>query len=650
MCGIAGIISLNESRISISEILKMTTEINHRGPDGEGLLLSKFHENNFANVSLSNCVMDSFVRDFTFSHKRLSIIDLSEQASMPMTDVDNRFWITYNGEIYNHSEIRAELERLGARFKTDHSDTEVILNAFKYWGINCLKKFVGMFAFAIYDKLEDNFYFVRDRMGVKPFYYTIFEKRFYFSSSLRSLLRIEGFSPSINYKSLSDYFTYSSVPAPNTIISNIYKLEPSTYIQIKEGTVSDKVKYWDAFNDEVPEIENENEAIDKVMYLLERSVKYRLISDVPVGCMLSGGLDSSTNLALMQKNYGLDIKAYSVGFENTAKYNNELPYARKVAKFLDVKLTELVISKKEYLDTHQHLIKLFDEPIYDTANVPIYLMSRAAKNDGIKVLFGGEGSDELFLGYSLWTKLNNFYNRAKGVNPTLLYNMLMLANMIPYFNKRTTYYTQWAKLMKDKKHVFNGGYNIFDEDAKHSIFSDSVNEFNAAHSSYYITDKLFASFKTRGGSGLTEFMSYMDINFRLPDILLARLDMATMASGVEARDNFVDHTLVEYCLKMKPSLKVKNGIEKYILKQAVKDLLPHDIVNRPKQSFIVPIEDILLSKNESHVNINELIAFNKEYNLFNNDFLKNDLIKHNSKNLFVFLLLKDWILENKIVA
>jgi len=650
MCGIAGIISLTSNKINLTDIVAMTEEILSRGPDGLGFLTNEFEDTAIIKSKYPSALhlKDELTTNFAFSHSRLSIIDLSDNAAMPMTDSSNGYWITYNGEIYNHAELKQELQLLGAIFKTN-SDTEVILNAYKYWGIACLKRFIGMFAFVIYDKKANLFYVVRDRMGVKPLYYTIFNNQFYFSSSLKSLLAIKGIPKKLCPEGVNDYFSYYSSPAPYTIVKDFFKLAPANYICIQDGVVKNTVEYWNVLYNNRKEINEEKEAVEAIKESIFSSVKHRMVADVPMGCMLSGGLDSSSNLALMNQLSNKPINTYSVGFENSKTYTNENYYSNLAAKKFNTNHNQINITGSEFFSTYKQLIEQLDEPIFDTACVPLYIISKLAKQHGVKVLIGGEGADELQIGYSLWTKMNNFNASYKAIGKNLYTAGYNVAKKVPLIKSKLKHHQLWIERLTTNKVVFKNGFNIFYNPIEANIFSTEFKNRLALNVRPDIADELYENFVNFGGNSLLNFMSYMDIKFRLPEVLLARLDKCMMMNGVEARDVYVDHNFAELSMKINPQLKIKNKVEKYLLKKAFKNIVPNEIIKRPKASFIVPIQDLFESKKSKIHYKQELLNFNANYNLFDNAYLTNDLFLNDAKKSFAFITLKDWLLANNII-
>jgi len=379
MCGIAGLLSYGDFRVSEAVLKRMCDSISHRGPDGEG-----FWVGDGGRIGLG--------------HRRLSIIDLSTAADQPMSTPDGSIWIVFNGEIYNHAEIRSELEAMGDRsWKTDHSDTEVLIHAYQRWGIEALHRFRGMFAFALWDGRTKDLYLVRDRIGIKPLYYTRYGRRVAFASEIKALLTDRLVERAINEDAIFDYLSFMTVPAPNTLFKGINKLPPGTWMKIAENGEETQRTYWDVW-DHVNPLTNasEDELAERIVAELRSSVRYRKVSDVPVGIFLSGGVDSSTNAALFKEGESEAVKTFSIGYAgNYASYKNEFDYARQVAQAVGAEHHELALSEDDLLDFLPRMVWLQDEPIADPVCVPIYYVSKLARDNGVIVAQVGEGADEL---------------------------------------------------------------------------------------------------------------------------------------------------------------------------------------------------------------------------------------------------------------
>lgn len=628
MCGIAGIININNSKsIPESLIVAMCDEIRHRGPDGEGFLFSDDISPDYVDQLKqkrpdAHLTTVNSARQVHLGHRRLSIIDLSTAAAQPMTDATESFHVVFNGEIYNHAELRKELQQKGFSFKTDHSDTEVILNSYAAWGIDCISRFRGMFAFCLWDMSKDLFWLVRDRMGIKPLYYTISDGNLYFASEIKAILKSPVIQKRINYTGLYDYLSFFSVAPPETMFEGIYKIPAAHLIKIERGSISSPQRYWEMFSDNNVRVSGSEEALcTELLQRFTESVSYRREADVPYGVLLSGGVDSSANLAMLTKLTKKPVKAFSVGFDNKNKnYKNEFEYSRKVAKLFNADYHEIMLSQQHFMEFLPRMVYHQDEPIADTACIPLYYVSKLAKDNGVTVVMGGEGSDELFIGYELWRRAHEFHSFFEKLpaRPALILAKLLLG--LPYLKNKRTYYRNWIDKSLKEQQIFWGGTELRSENQKQRIITDSFNERLNTHTSYDVIEKYYNRFLSTGQKSQLNWMSYLDLNYRLPELLLARLDKMTMAASVEGRVPFLDHKLVEWSMSINPSIKIKNKTEKYILKKALEPVLPHDIIYRPKAGFPVPMDALFSEELKGYAR--EVVGkFNSEEKIFSQTYL-----------------------------
>lgn len=642
MCGIAGIISLDKSSFQSNLIVEMCDRMYHRGPDGEGFLFGGQSVSELLNKRTEAIVnKKESARPFAFGHRRLSIIDLSNNAGQPMADITDRYHIVFNGEIYNHAELRAELEKEGKVFKTDHSDTEVVLNAYAAWGKDCLHRFNGMFALCIWDSQKDSFFMARDRLGIKPFYYCMHNNSFYFASELRAILTDKTISTDLDERAVYDYLTYIASPPPNTLIKSIKKLPAGYYLEIINGDLSKPKQYWDILEKTKIVKRSEKELTTKILELFDSAAKRRMVADVEVGVLLSGGVDSSANLAMLSKHTDKKIKAFSIGFDNSISgYKNEFEYSRLVAKRFNTEYFEIKIEKEKFSELLLEMLVNQDEPIADTANIPIYLIAQKAKEEGVTVLLGGEGSDELLLGYSHWQfakKYHSIFEKRKGIG--FLANILQ---HIPYKDWYNKSFKRWYEKTCENKTVFWSGTEIRTEKQKSkNIIDKSKIKLNGYHSFDGLED-LFNNFKSCDREDYFDWMSYSDLNFRLPELLLARLDRMTMLASIEGRVPFMDHEFAEFCMTIDPAMKVKNGESKYLLKKAFEGILPDNILYRPKEGFVVPMESLLFDSEHSEYFQREIEKFNKTTGFFKIDYLKKLVENKNGGEFWNILNLCMW--------
>ena len=390
MCGINGALIFDGSDFKITSeyLIKMRDMQEHRGPDGAGIWIS----NN---------------RRVGLGHRRLSIIDLSKKCKQPMSNENAEIQLTFNGEIYNHSELRKELEETGKyHWKTDHSDTEVIIHSYQEWGKECIQKFRGIFAFALWDSQLNELWLVRDRLGVKPLYYTLNNNRIVFASEIKAILEDPNQERNINEEGVFNYLTFLFVPAPQTLFKGIYKLPVATWMTISlDGSVKEE-RYWDSL-DNIKEMTSEPEEniAGKLLNELRKSINLRKTSDVPVGVFLSGGIDSSTNAALFSEGQEESVNSFSIAYDNNYKSaESELNYAKRVAKDVGAKYHDKLLNQVDLIRFLPKMVFLQDEPIADPVCVPVYYVSKLARENGVIVCQVGEGADELFFGYESWRK------------------------------------------------------------------------------------------------------------------------------------------------------------------------------------------------------------------------------------------------------
>jgi len=394
MCGIVGFCSCN-NKVDKGVLISMRDSLSHRGPDDKGEYIDE--ENNIG-----------------LAHRRLSILDLSSLGRQPMSNDNGSIWVTYNGEIYNFKEIRRELAQRGFSFKTN-SDTEVLVKAYEKWGVDCINKFIGMFALAVWDKRERKLYLIRDRAGVKPLYYYFNNGLFIFASELKALAKHPGFSKELNLSILPQYLRYGYIASPHTIYKDTFKVKPGHYICFSNNKI-DEVKYWDILDyyEQDKLTGSEDEIAEELEEILLDSFKYRLVSDVPVGVFLSGGVDSSLLTAMLQKNINAQLKTFSIGFYED-RYN-EAKWAKKVADYLGTDHTE-----KESLEIVPKLPEIYDEPFGDNSGIPTYLVSKLARQD-VTVVLSADGGDEVFFGYNRYREAMYFYNSLN--YPSILKNII----------------------------------------------------------------------------------------------------------------------------------------------------------------------------------------------------------------------------------
>jgi asparagine synthase (glutamine-hydrolysing) len=556
MCGINGYFSPTK-KYNSSHIKAMNVSMAHRGPDAQGVFTDEL-------VGLG--------------HLRLSILDLSESANQPMTSSSGRYIISYNGEVYNFKEVRDELKKLNPNFhfKTN-SDTEVLLEAFEVWGSEMIQKFNGMFAIAIYDTYINGLYLFRDRLGIKPIYYVWDGSNFLFASELKALKKIDGIKLSIDKEAINLFLHLGYIPQPHSIYNEIKKFPSGSYAAITENKF-EIISYWEAASKIKKEVlSDEVEAKKKLKELLISSVEYRLISDVPFGTFLSGGVDSSLVTAIAQSVTSLPVKTFSIGFKEAK--NNESGYARAVANHLKTQHTEFTVTEDDAKAIVPNLMNIYDEPYADSSSIPTLMVSELARKK-VTMTLSGDGGDELFMGYGA-------YNWSNKLNNTWLkYFHNQIAFVLKHGDSRKQ---RVAELLNYDKNV-NLPAHIFSQEQY--MFSSREIKKITTQNFYYKTEINYIKNKERKLSSAEE-QAFFDLNYYLKDDLLVKVDRATMHHSLETRVPLIDYRIVEFALNLDENLKQKNGIQKYLLKQVLYDYVPKEIFDRPKWGFSIPLNQWL---------------------------------------------------------
>ena len=614
MCGITGKIYFDKNRrISLNELKGMTDVIRHRGPDDEGHYINE-------NVGLG--------------FRRLSIIDL-KTGHQPLSNHDNTLWITFNGEIYNFKEQRSLLEKKGYTFKTN-TDTEVIVNLYQEYGERCVEYLRGMFAFVIWDDKKKQLFGARDRFGIKPFYYFIDNEKFIWASEIKSISASESVSKKINLKSLDYYFAYGYMPREESIFSQIKKLKPAHFFVFKPYE-KDKFKiksYWE-INFEPDYSKTESYWKEALYETLNEAVKMRMISDVPLGAFLSGGLDSSIVVALMSLNSSTPIKTFSIGFKEE-KFN-ELKYARLLADKYQTNHHEFIVEPNS-IDLLPELVGSYDEPFADDSAIPTYYVSKFTR-EHVTVALSGDGGDELFAGYNSYDKMKTLQNNKFNFKSLFA----GLNKIIPdhIFGKGLTYY-----LSKDKNNI--GAYfSLWKDYERRKIFNYDLKvklEDNNA-------EKLKLNLLANMNGDFLSKMQQLDMQTFMVDDILTKVDRASMINSLEARVPLLDHKFAELSFKIPSGLKMNGSSKKYILKESFKDILPDGILSHKKQGFAMPLsiwfKDDL--KNYSH---DTLLNSKYLYNLLEKKYVENMLSNHQkgvrdySEKIWSLLFLEEWLKQN----
>ncbi len=563
MCGIAGVFHFARQTEVPNEALRaMAATILHRGPDDEG-----FHREPDGRLGLA--------------FRRLSIVDLAG-GHQPMSSEGGRYWIVFNGEIYNHADLRRQFEAKGRRFRT-RCDTEVILAAYAEYGAECVTRFQGMFAFAIWDREARSLFLARDRVGIKPLYVAEAGGVFVFGSEIKALFAYPGLGPRLDRDELARYLTFLCVPPPNTLFEGVHKLRAGHTLTVTERGVGEPRRYWAPITGPLS-IASEDELAEELRATLTDSVRARLMSDVPFGAFLSGGVDSSAIVAIMASMLDRPVDTFSVGYKDDPGFN-EFENARRTARLFGTNHHEVLIDHEDFRRFLPRLVHHQDEPIADPVCVPLYYVAELARQSGVIVTLVGEGADELFLGYTFHNRIRRMHERfwapLSGAPRAL--RSLGVGAVAPFVDAQRR---DFLKRFRDGGEPFWGGaVTFYPEELKRlapGLSGDRRRE-EIVRSLYAEVDaaRPGADFATRAG--------YLELMYRLPELLLMRVDKMTMATSVEGRVPFLDHRLVELAFRIPGSMKVRNGVTKHILKRAVNDLLPQEIIHRPKVGFHVPV-------------------------------------------------------------
>ena len=563
MCGICGF-NWNDKQL----VERMTGRLAHRGPDQ----------------------WDSFTSSqWSLGHRRLSIIDLSEHGRQPMTNEDGSIVVVFNGEIFNFAEIRVDLEAKGHQFK-GHSDTEVIVHGYEEYGRDVVHKFRGMFAFALVDLKKNLLWMVRDRLGIKPLYYHWKDGQLVFASEIKAILEHPAAGQEVNYQAVYSYLGFEFVPAPETMFRNIYKLPAGHEFIYVPGNKPEIHRYWDyPLVEPHNMVRNEQECVEHLRHLLDESVRYRLISDVPLGAFLSGGLDSSTIVALMRRHISGPLRTFTIGYPD--KTFSELDYAKKVSDQFETEHHVLMIE-----DMTEELIEKslwhFDEPMTDLSSIPLMLICREARKL-VTVCLSGEGGDEVFAGYDRFkaSRLNSYYTMIpRPVRRKLLEPLIMsfadrpqkkgVVNMLKRF-------VQGSMLPDEAGHLRWQYFSTGEQDQ--ALFSDAFKR-DVEFDPFRRLRDVSARFP---GKDRINREVFLDLRYEMADSVLMKADRMSMACGLELRVPLLDHKLVEYTASIPGSWKLKGVTTKYIFRKALESMLPRDIVYRGKQGYSLPVKNIL---------------------------------------------------------
>lgn len=562
MCGICGF-NRNDPEL----IERMMRQLRHRGPDQKG----------------SWCC-----DDWSLGHRRLSIIDLTDHGRQPMANRDGSIQVVFNGEIYNFAELRAELETKGYVFH-GHSDSEVIPYAYEEYGIDCIKKFQGMFAIAVWDARTQELFLVRDRVGIKPLYYYKNKNRFAFASEIKAIVEDKEIERELNHSAFYSYIGFEFVPAPETMFKNIYKLPAAHYLRYKDNKIDVK-QYWDLeFNDGENTNFNLDETVEELRRLLDEAVQSRLISDVPLGAFLSGGLDSSTIVAMMRRHVSGKLRTFTIGYKD--KTFSELEYAEQVAKYFDTEHHVLMIDEMNP-ELIEKSLWHFDEPMTDLSSIPLMLICEKARKD-VTVVLSGEGGDEVFAGYDRFkaSKLNSYYRwiprplRERIIAPLIAAlpdqtQKKGAVNMLKRFVEGSLLpaeaeHLRWQYFSNTKRDTA-----LFNDAFKERVDFDPFSRLRACGSRCQTRDRVNRE-------------CYLDTRFEMPDSVLMKVDKMSMANSLEIRVPLLDHRLLEFMAKVPGNQKLRGFQTKAVFRKALEGMLPQNIVYRGKQGYSLPVKNFL---------------------------------------------------------
>ena len=591
MCGIAGIASFGEKPVLLEEIQRMCEALYHRGPDEDGFYLSP---------------------DVGLGMRRLSIIDL-KTGRQPVSNEDGSVWTVFNGEIYNFQELRKDLERRGHSFSTG-TDTEVIVHSYEEYGPRCVEKFRGMFAFAIWDERRRKLIIARDRLGIKPLYYTTVNGRLIFASELKAILQLPEVERSLDWQSVSHLFSFLTTPKDAGIIAGVKKLEAGHILTCSAGRLPVAERYWDVEFHPNHRM-SEGDFIEELRCLLEESVRLHLMADVPLGAFLSGGIDSSAVVATMARLCSKPVKTFSIGFSedgvNEDDGFNEMEHARAVATLFGTEHRELML-EPNVLDYIEDIAWYLDEPFGDSSAIPTYMVSKLA-SDHVKVVLSGDGGDELFAGYEKY--LVEARERRRFLPAPLRKLIGLAASHIPENVHGANFFRHLA-LSGPARCVDSS--TLFRAYQKKNLFTSDAAQFMAGY------DPAAARVQalTEGAGDWLSALQVQDLKNYLPLDILTKVDRMSMAHSIEARVPLLDHKLVEFAATIPPEMRLKNGVTKHILKQAMRGILPDRIIDRPKHGFAIPLGRWFRGKLGSFVSDLLLSPTSRQRGIFNSRYIE----------------------------
>jgi asparagine synthase (glutamine-hydrolysing) len=599
-------------QVESAEIQAMCDLIAHRGPDGHGVYTDQ---------------------DFGIGHRRLSVIDILDRSLQPMQTKDGQWSLSYNGELYNYLELKEELKSQGYEFSTT-SDTEVLLAAFCQWGLKSLLRFNGMYAFAIWHQPTRTLTLVRDRLGIKPLYYSLTEQGIAFASEIKSLLKLTEVNIKPNHKMLDGYMSLGYCPGEQTLFDGIYQLPPGHYLQMKDGVVT-KAAYWDMIF-QLDQDLGEAFYIENVQNLLEDAVRLQLRSDVPLGVFTSGGVDSSAVVAIMHRLGVRDIKTFSVFWDYEPGYN-ETQFSREIASLFQTDHNEYRMTSHDFVAFIPHYVWYMDEPVQEAAGLSLYYIAKKAK-EKVTVILSGEGSDEVFGGYPVYRYmywLERYRNIPQGLRN-------VTNSCLRKFGPKWDKHVKLSDLALEKRYL---GVSMNEINGIRRLYTPQLQE----QIQEYTVDRLLASYYER-----TKFhdaqarMQYLDVKSWLVNDILIKADRMSMAASLELRVPFLDHRLMEFVARMPLRYRLKRGETKYLIKKALEPYLPHHIIYRSKQGFPTPLRFLFKGPLKNY--IQDILVSDQffERRLFNPALVKELVDEHregqvdHQKVLWQLLILELW--------
>jgi asparagine synthase (glutamine-hydrolysing) len=579
MCGIVGFIDF-KNKTSLLELERMTHALTHRGPDAFGV----------EEIGLTQCKVG-------LGHRRLSIIDLSAGGKQPMSF--DKYWICFNGEVYNYKEIKSELIKLGHSFKSS-SDTEVVLHAFVEWGRSCLEKLIGMFAFVIVDIGKNQLFCARDRAGVKPFYYYFKDGLFLFGSELKAFHEHERFDKRIDKNAVAAFMQYGNVPTPHCIFESCFKLKPGHFFEVSLASESDvrvspkdQIQYWnvyDAYNKPKLDMSFED-AKKQTEKVLVDACNYRMVSDVPVGVFLSGGYDSASVTALLQKERTEKLKTFTISVPDIGL--DEAPYAKEIASYLGTNHTEIQCTQKEAIELIGDLPYYYDEPFADSSAIPTTLVSLAARKH-VTVALSADAGDEVFAGYNRYDYIQRYGNKINRI-PSFMRKIMasgmdkIPSNYIPFFRHKYNFHNRYEKVKgvlknPSEEQIMLSLSQQFTDQQIEKLLKEKIDVLDTAYCSQELNKEYFSSLS---------YMMAIDYQTYLIDDIMQKVDRATMTASLEGREPYLDHRLIEWAAQLPDHYKYHKGEKKYILKEILHQYIPKEMMDRPKMGFAIPIAEWL---------------------------------------------------------